>query len=47
MCVKFVIWKKSIKAPVNKKIEKPSYKVKENDIIELEVEKPKESKLKP
>ena len=35
------------KVLVNKKIEKPSYKVKENDIIELEVEKPKESKLKP
>ena len=35
------------KVVVNKKIEKPSYKVKENDIIELEVEKPKESKLKP
>ena len=35
------------KVVVNKKIEKPSYKVNENDIIELEVEKPKESKLKP
>lgn len=34
------------KVLVNEKKEKPSYKVKENDIITIEIEKPKESKLK-
>lgn len=32
---------------VNKKIEKASYKVKINDTIEMEIEKPEETKLKP
>ncbi|MGN1329868.1 MAG: RluA family pseudouridine synthase [Clostridia bacterium] len=32
---------------VNKKIEKASYKVKINDTIEMEIEKPQETKLKP
>lgn len=32
---------------VNKKIEKASYKVKINDTIEMEIEKPEEAKLKP
>lgn len=35
------------KVLVNGKQEKASYKVKENDTIELEIEPPKESKLKP
>ena len=35
------------KVTVNSKNEKPSYKVKVSDTIEIEYEKPKESKLKP
>lgn len=35
------------KVYVNNKIEKASYKVKINDKIEMEIEEPKEAKLKP